>query len=190
MQTLAAGPGVGEVVGGRHRIDALLGGGYGSVYRATQLNLGRVVALELLHPGLFSAEGAHERFCREAELAQQLRHPNTVRLYDFGRTDAGLPYIVWELLEGQPLDQLVAREGRLPVQRVIRIATQVLEALMKAQVWWCWLRWWSAATSGCAPASRRRNPSPPPPWSSTASAPKRSGAARPAAAGSFRPIRS
>jgi serine/threonine-protein kinase len=121
------------LVGGRYRIDALIGGGgFGAVYCATQLNLGRAVAIKFLHPGLFAAEGAHERFCREAQLAQQLKHPNTVRVYDFGRSESGLPFIVWEHLEGQPLDALVAREGAQPPARVVRIASQVLKALMEA----------------------------------------------------------
>jgi eukaryotic-like serine/threonine-protein kinase len=133
VETLAVGPRPGDVVGGRYRIDALIGGGgFGAVYRATQLNLGRAVAIKFLHSGLFAAEGAHERFCREAQLAQQLKHPNTVRVYDFGRTESGLPYIVWEYLEGQSLDGLVAREGAQPPARVVRIASQVLKALMEA----------------------------------------------------------
>jgi hypothetical protein len=133
MQTLAVTPRPGDVVGGRYRIDALIGGGgFGTVFRATQLNLARAVAVKLLHPGLFAAEGALERFCREAELVQQLKHPNTVRVYDFGRTETGLPFIVWEHLEGQPLDALVAREGALSPARVVRITSQVLKALMEA----------------------------------------------------------
>ena len=130
---MADSPRPGDVVGGRYRIEhAVGGGGFGAVYLATQLNMNRAVALKLLHPGLFSTEGAHERFVREAELAQQLKHPNTVRVYDFGRTDSGLPFIVWEYLEGQPLDALLAREGPQSPARVARIASQVLKALMEA----------------------------------------------------------
>src|SRR5262245_54445721 len=133
MDSLAPSPRPGDSVGGRYTIDAPLGaGGFGTVYRATQLNLGRAVALKILNPVLFSAEGAHERFCREAALAQQLKHPNTVRVFDFGTTDSGLPYIVWELMEGQPLDALIARESRLAPARIARITTQVLKALMEA----------------------------------------------------------
>ena len=124
---------VGEIVGGRYRIDAVLGGGgFGAVYRATQLNLDRPVALKVLHAGLVVTEGALERFRREAELAQQLKSPNTVRVYDFGTTDHGLPFIVWEFLEGRALDAVLAAEGPMPPARVAHVARQILKALMEA----------------------------------------------------------
>ncbi|MBK7584372.1 MAG: serine/threonine protein kinase [Myxococcales bacterium] len=124
---------VGQVVGGRYRIDGMQGGGgFGAVFRATQLNLNRTVALKVLHAGLVVTEGALERFRREAELAQQLKSPNTVRVYDFGTTDHGLPFIVWEFLEGRPLDALIAAEGPMPPARVAHVARQVLKALMEA----------------------------------------------------------
>ncbi|MBI3201415.1 MAG: serine/threonine protein kinase [Myxococcales bacterium] len=123
----------GEIVGGRYRIDAVLGGGgFGAVYRATQLNLNRPVALKVLHAGLVVTEGALERFRHEAELAQQLKSPNTVRVYDFGTTDRGLPFIVWEFLEGRPLDAVVAAEGSMPPARVAHVTRQILKALMEA----------------------------------------------------------
>ncbi|MBE7479522.1 MAG: protein kinase [Polyangiaceae bacterium] len=124
---------VGEVVGGRYRVDAAIGGGgFGAVYRATQLNLNRAVALKVLHPGLVVTDGALARFRREAELAQQLKSPNTVRVYDFGTTDHGLPFIAWEHLEGRPLDTVIAREGPMPPSRVAHVARQILKALMEA----------------------------------------------------------
>jgi serine/threonine-protein kinase len=123
----------GDVVGGRYRVDqAVGGGGFGTVYRATQLNLGRPVAIKVLHATLLSTEAALTRFRREAELAQQLRHPNTVRVFDFGQTDHGSPYIVWEYLEGQPLNRLIEREGCMSPQRVAHVAGQILKALMEA----------------------------------------------------------
>ncbi|MCK6533508.1 MAG: serine/threonine protein kinase [Polyangiaceae bacterium] len=124
---------VGEVVGGRYRIDAVLGGGgFGAVYRATQLNLNRAVALKVLHAGLVVTEGALERFRHEAELAQQLKSPNTVRVYDFGTTERGLPFIVWEFLEGRPLDAVLAAEGPMPPARAAHVTRQILKALMEA----------------------------------------------------------
>lgn len=77
-------------------------------------------------------DGALARFRREAELAQQLESPNTVRVYDLGTTDHGLPFIAWEHLEGQPLDTVIAREGSMPPSRVAHVARQILKALMEA----------------------------------------------------------
>jgi serine/threonine-protein kinase len=123
----------GDVVAGRFRIEELLGqGGFGAVYRATQLNLDRPVALKMLLPEAVGNEEAFARFRREAELAQKLQHPNTVRLYDFGETDEGLPFIAWELLRGHPLDAVLREDGALPALRVARIASQILKALMEA----------------------------------------------------------
>ena len=123
----------GTVIAGRFRIDQLLGqGGYGSVFAATQLNLSRRVALKIMHPDVLRRPGALARFEREAVLTQQLAHPNTVRLFDFGRTDQGVPFIVWELLVGRSLEREVAAAGPLPIARVQHIAQQVLKALMEA----------------------------------------------------------
>ena len=78
----------GTVVAGRYRVEDLLGqGGFGAVYRCTQLNLDRPVALKMLLSEAIGNEEAFARFRREAELAQRLQHPNTVRLYDFGETE-------------------------------------------------------------------------------------------------------
>ncbi len=123
----------GHVVAGRYRIEALVGeGGFGAVFRATQLNLGRTVALKVLLPHLVSNDDGLSRFRREAQLAQRLEHPNTVRLFDFGVAEDGTPYIAFEMLKGQPLDALLRTGGKLPPARVARIAGQVLKSLMEA----------------------------------------------------------
>jgi serine/threonine-protein kinase len=115
-----------------YRIEAAIGeGGFGAVFRAVQLGLGRAVALKLMLPELVGDHDDRARFQREAELAQHLQHPNTVRLLDFGVAEGGVPYIVWELLRGEPLDA-VLRGGGLPAARVARVASQVLKALMEA----------------------------------------------------------
>jgi serine/threonine-protein kinase len=76
------------LVGGRYEVHELLGrGGHGAVYRATQRPLRREVALKMIVAEALSAAGSVERFAREAALVQQLDHPNTVRLYDFGTTE-------------------------------------------------------------------------------------------------------
>ncbi len=123
----------GAVVAGRYRIDRLIGqGGYGAVYAATQLNLARAVALKIMHADVVRRPEALARFEREAQLTQQLAHPNVVRLFDFGRTDHGVPFIVWELLVGRSLECELATAGALPEHRVSHIAQQTLKALMEA----------------------------------------------------------
>ncbi len=123
----------GTVVGGRYQVVSLIGeGGYGAVYVAVQSPLGRRVALKVLHPGVLGRDTARERFVREAEVTQSLTHPNVVRLFDFGTTDQGMPYIVWELLDGRSIEHEIARSGPLPVSRVSRITKQILKALAEA----------------------------------------------------------
>lgn len=125
------GPGL--VVGGRYRVESLLGeGGYGAVFVATQLNLDRRVALKLLHPEVLQRPHARERFEREARVTQQLTHPNIVRLFDFGTTEHGLPFIICELLEGRSLEDELRRVGPFPDARIAHIAQQTLKGLAEA----------------------------------------------------------
>jgi serine/threonine protein kinase len=119
-------------VGGRYRLEEVLGeGGWGLVYRAFDEHLGRMVALKMLHADLCDEPSIQARFEREALLARSLDHPHVVRLLDHGRDGSGALYIAYELLEGRPLDELLA-EGPLPVHRAARIGEQVLTALMEA----------------------------------------------------------
>jgi serine/threonine-protein kinase len=125
--------GPGHVIAGRYRVEGLVGeGGFGAVYRATQLNIGRTVALKVLQPDLVAHADSESRFTREAELAQRLEHPNTVRLFDFGRSEEGIPFIAFELLKGQPLDERLQSSGPMPAATVARITTQMLKSLMEA----------------------------------------------------------
>ena len=122
----------GQVIAGRYELVELLGqGGHGAVYRAIQRPLGREVAIKMILIEAIYADGMLERFAREAALVQRLEHPNTVRLFDFGTTELGLPYIVFELLRGRTIEQELAR-GTLTPFRVGRVATQVLKSLMEA----------------------------------------------------------
>jgi serine/threonine-protein kinase len=124
---------VGAVMDKRYRIEAEIGiGAQGGVYRASELRLGRAVALKILHPGSVGKGEAEARFLREAKLGRELQHPNTVRLLDFGRDDNGTPYLVYELLEGESLRTILRRDGPIDVKRVVRIAMQVLKSLQEA----------------------------------------------------------
>ncbi len=123
----------GFVVASRYRIESVLGaGGFGHVYVATQIGLGRRVALKVLPASATASAEQLERFQREAALAQRLEHPNTVRLFDHGVSAEGIPFIALELLRGETLAASIARVGPQADERVARVATQVLKALMEA----------------------------------------------------------
>jgi serine/threonine protein kinase len=118
----------GELVAGRYELGPLLGrGGMATVYAATDRRLQRDVAVKLLHPEMAARADVRRRFESEARAAARLTHPNVVAVFDSGEHD-GVPYIVMERLSGETLADLL-RGGPLPVERVARIAHDVLGAL-------------------------------------------------------------
>lgn len=106
-------------------------GGMGSVYEARHVVLGRRSALKLRHPDR-RGPGSAARFGQEARLTSELSHPNTVQLYDFGRTPDGVEYFAMELVDGLTLHDLVARHGPQPADRVWWILRQVASSLAQA----------------------------------------------------------
>jgi tRNA A-37 threonylcarbamoyl transferase component Bud32 len=124
---------VGEArVVGQYRLERELGeGGMGKVYLARHALLKRPTALKMLKPHLASDEIV-ARFEREVQLASQLTHPNTIEIYDYGRTRDGRFYYVMEYLEGETLDKIVAAHGPMPVGRVLCVLRQVCAALREA----------------------------------------------------------
>ena len=119
---------VGTTIAG-YRIDASVGrGGMGSVFRATQLKLGRPVALKLIVPELAEDAGYRERFRREATLAASLDHPNVVPVYEADEAD-GCLYMSMRFVDGEDLATLVARDCPLDVGLAVRLAAQVASAL-------------------------------------------------------------
>jgi serine/threonine protein kinase len=123
----------GSVLDGRYRIGHKIGeGGYGEVYQATELNLSRPVAVKVLHSVAMMHDNAVSRFEREAQLAKQLEHPNTVRLLDFGHTPERVPYIVYELLRGKTLMDVINVTGKLSSERTALVGMQVLRSLIQA----------------------------------------------------------
>lgn len=126
-------PQEGDLIGGRFRITELLGsGGFGTVYRALQENVGRDVALKFLAPSVAKDPVNIERFRREAFHVSQLRHPNTITLYDYGQTESGLFFMVMELLEGVALSEQVQKHGPIEKGRAAHIFLQVLKSLSEA----------------------------------------------------------
>jgi len=129
----AVDPLAGRVLDEKYRLDARLGdGGMGTVYRATHLLIERPVAVKVLHPRFVEDEAAQKRFRREARAAGRLQHTNAVAVTDFGRTADGFVYIVMELLEGQSLRDLLAREAPLESRRAVAMMLQAAAAVEAA----------------------------------------------------------
>ncbi len=118
---------------GQYRLRRQLGaGGMGEVYLAEHQLLKRPCAVKLVRPGIESCPKALERFEREVRLTATLSHPNTVEIYDYGRTEDGTYYYVMEYLQGLSLAELVERHGPVPPARAVYLLRQVCQALRKA----------------------------------------------------------
>jgi serine/threonine protein kinase len=128
------GPGsalqAGQVLDGLYRIDKLLGeGGMGAVYSATHLRLNKQVAIKIMAHVLTSHPESLARFHREAQVTSALGHPHIVQVFDFSTSPTGQPFLVMEFLEGEDLDQRLARVGRLSPHKTVHIVRQVASAL-------------------------------------------------------------
>ena len=123
----------GDVVAERFRIDAEIGkGGFGTVFKACDMRTNQFVALKAMHVRHTGNSSQVKRFQRESAMVAKLQHPNIVTTIDYGHTTSGIPFIVFELLEGESLKQKVRRDGALSVWRVGQIILQVLQALEHA----------------------------------------------------------
>jgi serine/threonine-protein kinase len=134
MSVVSADPQVGTVVDGKYQIVERLGtGGMGTVYKAMHLSLGAPRALKMMRPELAGDVGLAARFRTEARLAESLRHPYLVALYDFGQLPGGAWYIVSEFVEGATLALLLRRRGtRFGSLDVARLMGQVADGLALA----------------------------------------------------------
>src|SRR3569833_2528342 len=118
-----------RTLAGRYRLEHLLGrGGMGCVYAATDLALGRHVAVKLLDAHRRADTSARERFNKEAQTAARQRDKHFASTYDFGVLPENDAYIVMELLEGPTLRQYLREQGPLPVPAALRIAHQIARA--------------------------------------------------------------
>jgi eukaryotic-like serine/threonine-protein kinase len=118
---------------GQYRLRRQIGaGGMGEVYLAEHQLLKRPCALKLLRPEGMADPRSLARFEREVRLTAALSHPNTVEIYDYGRTDKGIYYYVMEYLPGMSLAELIERHGRQSPGRVVYLLRQICQALREA----------------------------------------------------------
>src|ERR1700758_2226740 len=126
-------PLVGRTLPGGYVMLELVGvGGMGRVYRAEQTNLGRTVAVKIIHPHLVGEENTAARFITEARAASRLNHPNSVGIIDFGKSPDGQLYLVMEFLRGRDLARVTYEDGPLAFRRIVDVLRQTLAALAEA----------------------------------------------------------
>src|SRR5258707_9098217 len=128
-----ADPLLGRVVNDRYRIVEVLGqGGMGRGYKALQSPLDRMVALKILAAGPDRDPNFYKSFFLEASVTAKLTHPNTITLFDYGRTEDGIFFIAMEFLLGRTLSQTMQSDGPLAQERVVHIAQQICRSLREA----------------------------------------------------------
>ncbi|MEZ4335302.1 MAG: serine/threonine-protein kinase [Sandaracinaceae bacterium] len=123
---------IGTLVGDRYRLESIIGsGGMGAIFAGRHTWTERPVAVKILHPEVERADAAVRRFFREAKSAARLSHPNVVQILDMGETPDGVPFLVLELLEGEPLSDRVER-GALDPDEALRAMLPVMDGLRRA----------------------------------------------------------
>lgn len=121
------------LVGGKYQLVKLIGrGGMGSVWEARHCNLGTTVAIKFIEAEYTNSTEARSRFDKEAKAAATIQSKHAIQIHDNGITEDGKPYIVMELLRGEPLDKRIDRLGMLTLQDTARILQQVCRGLSKA----------------------------------------------------------
>lgn len=124
---------IGTTLADKYQILEKLGsGGMGLVYKAKHLLMKRLVAIKLMLPQFAASATALKRFRQEAQAASHLNHPNILKVYDFGVTPQGLPYLVMDLLEGTNLSAELTKHNYLPLERSLNIFVQTCAALHHA----------------------------------------------------------
>jgi serine/threonine protein kinase/tetratricopeptide (TPR) repeat protein len=122
----------GTVLGNRYEIIQMLGeGGMGAVYKAKDIELGRVIALKVIRPELASDREILRRYKQELILARQITDRNVIRIFDLGEA-GGIKFITMEYVEGESLYQILRRQGKVPISEAIDIMRQMLSGLQSA----------------------------------------------------------
>jgi eukaryotic-like serine/threonine-protein kinase len=130
----------GTEINGRYRVDKMIGqGGFGAVYKSTHLATDQEMAIKVLGISLDSDESdLIQRFFAEAQITAGLKHPNTIRVFDFGQTEGGALYIAMELLNGDDLNDILKHRKekgeRMSEEETVNIASQVLRSLAEAHM--------------------------------------------------------
>jgi serine/threonine-protein kinase len=123
----------GVVIAGKYRIEKPIArGGFSVIYRAVHVDMDREVGLKILQLGDNIRANWLERFSREARLASQLTHQNTVTIFDYGQDDRGFLYLAMEWIDGESLYQIFEKRGALDPVEVAQIARQILASLDEA----------------------------------------------------------
>lgn len=126
--TFGPGSRVGEYIA-----EELIGrGGFGDVWRGSHPAIGKKVAIKILHEKTLSNTSVLARFRREAWAVNEINHPNLVDIFSFGELSDGRPYLVMELLRGQPLSTYLEKKGLLPFTEILEISRQVCDVLFAA----------------------------------------------------------
>ncbi|MHC5212605.1 MAG: protein kinase domain-containing protein [Planctomycetota bacterium] len=117
---------------GQYTLEEMIGqGGSGQVWRAKHAMLQRPTAVKIVRPDALGPV-ALERFEREVQITARLTHPNTIEIYDYGRTEEGLFFYAMELLAGTSLQHLVTKHGAQPLPRVVHLLRQMCASLAEA----------------------------------------------------------
>jgi serine/threonine-protein kinase len=128
-----ADPNIGLVLYGQFEVQDECGqGAMGTVYRAHQRTIDRIVAIKILRRELLQEPGVVRRFVREARAAAKLSHPNIVAVHLVGETDDGVPFLVMEYVDGVSLEALCQKDGRQSPARTIALGRQIATALAEA----------------------------------------------------------
>ncbi|HEY4394680.1 MAG TPA: protein kinase, partial [Polyangia bacterium] len=123
----------GRVIDSRYRVLRKIGeGGMGTVYAGEHVEIGKGVAIKILHPAYSTQQDLVERFRREARAASRIGHPHIIDVTDFGSTEDGCAYFVMEHLDGIDLADVLSHERRLAPERACQIAIQICRALAAA----------------------------------------------------------
>ncbi len=124
---------IGQTLAGKYRIDSeLRESGLGRIYRGTHLLMEKPVSVKILSPALASDENTVKDFSAEARAASRISHPNILNVTDFGSDANGTVYTILEDASGETLRETVAREGKFPLNRAVRVAWQIASALSAA----------------------------------------------------------